>query len=155
MDIIGLIIIVNLIVAIVVLTLLYVEWDIYGPLIGATAVSILLFGAWNIFGPLVSATAVLALLMVTAALLIAWNLQRRKMASGLSEWWSREKPTTDHRLHGLSGLVSEELSPRGEVHVNGEYWNAVSDTGETIVKDAEVVVLDVDGLTLRVSKADE
>lgn len=155
MDIIGLIIIVNLIVAIVVLTLLYVEWDIFGPLIGATVVLVLLFVAWNIFSPLVSATAVLALLVVMAALLIAWNLQRGRMGSGLSEWWSREKPTTDHRLHGLSGVVSEELSPKGEVHLNGEYWNAVSDTGEAIEKDAEVVVIDVDGLTLRVSRADE
>lgn len=155
MDIIGLIIIVNLIVAIVVMTLLYVELDIFGPIIGATVVLILLFVAWNIFSPLVSATAVLALLMVTAALLITWNLQRREVGSGLSQWLSREKPTTDHRLHGLSGLVSKELSPRGEVHLNGEYWNAVSDTGETIEKDAEVVVLDVDGLTLRVLRADE
>ena len=155
MDIIGFIIIADLIVATVVLSLLYVEWEIFGPLIGATVVSILLFVAWNIFSPLVSVTAVLAFLIVTAALLV-WNLlQKRKMGSGLSEWWSREKPTTDHRLHGLSGLVSEELSPRGEVHVNGEYWNAVSDTGETIEKDAEVVVLDVEGLTLRVSRADE
>ena len=155
MDIIGLIIIVNLIVATVVLTLLYVELDIFGPIIGATVVLILLFVAWRVFSPLIGATAVLAFLVVTAALLIMWNLQRREVGKGLSEWWSREKPTTDHRLHGLSGLVSKELSPQGEVHLNGEYWNAVSDTGETIEKDAEVLVLDVDGLTLRVLRADE
>ena len=77
MDIIGLIIIVNLIVATVVLTLLYVELDIFGPIIGATVVLILLFVAWRVFSPLIGATAVLAFLMVTAALLITWNLQRR------------------------------------------------------------------------------
>jgi membrane-bound ClpP family serine protease len=39
--------------------------------------------------------------------------------------------------------------------VNGEDWSAVSDTGETIEKGDEVVVLDAEGLTLKVFKATE
>ena len=55
----------------------------------------------------------------------------------------------------MTGVASSELAPSGMVHVNGEDWSAVSDTGETIEQGDRVVVIDVDGLTLKVFRATE
>jgi membrane-bound serine protease (ClpP class) len=59
---------------------------------------------------------------------------------------------------GAEGLVSERglvrsaLDPRGKVFVHGEIWNAVSDVPVAVGTD--VVVIGVDGLTLRVRPED-
>ena len=73
----------------------------------------------------------------------------------LSGWRSGEKPTTEQSVIGMTGVASSELAPSGMVHVNGEDWSAVSDTGETIEKGARILVIDVEGLTLKVFKAAE
>jgi membrane-bound ClpP family serine protease len=39
------------------------------------------------------------------------------------------------------------------VFIGGEEWSAVSDTGDSIEEGAEVVVTEVEGLTLKVYKA--
>ena len=73
----------------------------------------------------------------------------------LSGWRSGEKPTTKQSVIGMTGVASSELAPSGMVHVNGEDWSAVSDTGETIEEGARILVIDVEGLTLKVFKATE
>lgn len=73
----------------------------------------------------------------------------------LSGWRSGEKPTTRQSLVGMTGVAASDLAPSGMVHVSGEDWSAVSDTGETIEKGDAIVVLDVDGLTLKVFRATE
>jgi membrane-bound serine protease (ClpP class) len=66
---------------------------------------------------------------------------------------------TGRPLRGPSGLVGrlgvakERLAPEGHVLVQGELWRAVVDGGP-LEPGAEVRVLAVDGLTLRVGKAD-
>ena len=52
--------------------------------------------------------------------------------------------------------MSRELDPVGLVQVGGERWTAVSDIGgEKIDRDAQVKVVQVDGLRLKVRKIEE
>jgi membrane-bound serine protease (ClpP class) len=56
-------------------------------------------------------------------------------------------------LVGTLGVVRERLAPEGHVLVHGELWRAVAEGG-SLEPGAQVRVLAVDGLTLRVGKAD-
>ena len=56
---------------------------------------------------------------------------------------------------GETGAVMTALEPRGVVRVRGESWSAESDSGEPIQQGEEVIVSDVEGLTLKVFKADQ
>ncbi len=58
-------------------------------------------------------------------------------------------------LVGETGVVVTPLDPRGTVRARGESWSAVSDSGEHIQQGEEVIVSDVEGLTLKVFKADQ
>ena len=58
-------------------------------------------------------------------------------------------------LVGEVGVVVTPLDPRGSVRLRGESWSAVSDSGEPIEGGQEVIVSDVEGLTLKVFKADQ
>lgn len=51
------------------------------------------------------------------------------------------------------GVATSALNPSGIVRVGGELWSAESDSGDTIDIGEQVVVLDVQGLTLKVFKA--
>ena len=55
-------------------------------------------------------------------------------------------------LEGKKGIVIEELNPEGLVLLDGEYWKAISITGEKIPPNTKVVVKKVKGLTLYVKK---
>ncbi len=55
-------------------------------------------------------------------------------------------------LVGLTGVVTKALDPEGSVQVHGELWNAVCD--DTIGEGETVVVQQVDGLKVKVKKAD-
>lgn len=65
---------------------------------------------------------------------------------------SRKGITTPPSILGANGIATTDLAPTGMVQVEGEEWSAESDTGETIEKDAEVVVIQVEGLTLKVTR---
>ncbi len=56
-------------------------------------------------------------------------------------------------LVGKVGVAATDLNPRGSVQIASELWSAASDTGEKIVKGEEVIVLEMEGLTLKVFKA--
>ena len=56
-------------------------------------------------------------------------------------------------LVGQVGKVVSSLEPRGTVRVNGESWSAESFLGQPIAEGVEIVVMEVDGLTLKVSEA--
>jgi membrane-bound serine protease (ClpP class) len=56
-------------------------------------------------------------------------------------------------LVGTLGVARERLAPEGHVLVHGELWRAVAEGGP-LEPGAQVRVLGVDGLTLRVGKAD-
>ena len=79
----------------------------------------------------------------------ARDIRRTQRAAAMG---SREGITSPQSILGANGIATTDLAPTGMVQVEGEEWSAVSDTGETIEKDAEVVVLEVDGLTLKVTR---
>ena len=104
----------------------------------------------DIVGAIVTVALVLGLLYFVWDIFIAGRIGQKR-----SGWLAGDKPTTQQSLIGMTGVAASELAPSGMVHVNGEDWSAVSDTGETIEKGAEVVVLDAEGLTLKVFRANE
>ena len=56
---------------------------------------------------------------------------------------------------GQLGTAMTALNPGGTIRVAGEQWTAVSDSGEEISEDEEVMVVEADGLTLKVFRAPE
>lgn len=56
-------------------------------------------------------------------------------------------------LVGKVGTAKTSLEPRGTVQIASELWSAVSDSGEPIPAGEDVIVQDVEGLTLKVFKA--
>jgi membrane protein implicated in regulation of membrane protease activity len=58
------------------------------------------------------------------------------------------------RLLGARGRAVERLAPVGYVRVDGELWRAET-TGREVAAGAEVVVREVNGLTLRVEAPGE
>ena len=68
---------------------------------------------------------------------------------------ARTAATMATSLVGEIAVATTDLSPRGTVHVAGEYWSAVSDSGEPIEEGRNVVVGEVDGLTLQVFRSSE
>lgn len=61
---------------------------------------------------------------------------------------TRYTPSVPQQLIGLAGRTTTTLDPRGTVHVASELWTAVSDSEEVIQEGEEVIVSDVQGLTL-------
>ena len=85
------------------------------------------------------------LLFVVRDILMAQKIEERQATKGI----------TTAALVGTTGVVSAELAPSGMVSVSGEEWSAVSDTCDAIEEGAEVVITEVEGLTLKVYKATE
>ncbi len=102
----------------------------------------------DLVGTIVTVALVLGILYFVWDIFIAGRAGKK-----VSRWKSGAKPTTQQSLTGMTGVAASDLSPSGMVHVNGEDWSAVSDSGETIEKGANVVVLEVEGLTLKVFRA--
>ena len=64
-------------------------------------------------------------------------------------------PTDPKRLIGQIGTTTTALNPRGSVLIAGEQWTAVSDSDVPLPMGIRVVILEVDGLVLKVFKANE
>ena len=64
-------------------------------------------------------------------------------------------PTDPKRLIGQVGTTTTALNPRGSVLIAGEQWTAVSDSDAPLPIGIRVVILEVDGLVLKVFKAEE
>lgn len=64
-------------------------------------------------------------------------------------------PTDPKRLVGQVGTTTTALNPRGSVLIAGEQWSAVTDSGASVACGERVIILEVDGLVLKVFKADE
>ena len=56
------------------------------------------------------------------------------------------------QIIGQIGVVRRDLDPQGTVRVAGELWTAVSESGDTIEIGENIVVADMDGITLKVLK---
>ena len=63
----------------------------------------------------------------------------------------RQATTGREDLIGKKALVRQRLDPEGTVIYKGELWTAISNSG-TIDAGEEVIISQVDGLTLTVTK---
>ena len=90
-----------------------------------------------------------SVLYPTMALSVAVALGTLYLASRSSQL----KPSSGAEgMIGATGIAKETLDPEGNVYVHGELWSAVCDG--TIAEGDNVVVEKVDGLTVKVKKAD-
>ena len=64
-------------------------------------------------------------------------------------------PTDPKRLVGQVGTATTTLDPRGSVLIAGEQWTAVSESGATVPSGERVIILEVEGLVLKVFRADD
>jgi len=116
-----------------------------GGMISMALGSLMLFEApevgfrvsWWIIGSMVLGTAGLFLFAVAAGV----------RALG------RPPTTGAESLVGRTATVRERLEPAGQVMVSGEIWRAVAE-GEALEPGAQVRIVGVDGLTLKVAKAE-
>src|SRR5262250_113999 len=116
-----------------------------GGMISMSLGSLMLFDApeigfrvsWWVIGPTVAATAGLFLFVIAAGV----------RALG------RPPSTGAEGLVGKYATVRERLAPEGQVGVAGEIWRAVADGGP-LEPGAQVRIVAVDGLTLRVAKTE-
>ena len=116
-----------------------------GGMISMALGSLMLFDApevgfrvsWWVIVPTVGATAGLFLFVVAAGV----------RALG------RPPATGAEGLIGKTATVRERLGPEGQVMVSGELWRAVAE-GEPLEPGAQVRIVAVDGLTLKVAKAE-
>ncbi len=69
---------------------------------------------------------------------------------GVGLWWSKRRKAAvgGDALVGAVGVAVAELSPEGQVKVNGEIWRARCEEG--CGAGSSVVVRGIDGLTLEV-----
>ena len=80
---------------------------------------------------------------------------------GLLVWFAlsakRAPRYSSHYQHviGAMGVAATDLGPEGTVQVAGETWSAASAGGEVIRAGEHVIVLDMEGLTVRVERAPE
>ncbi len=87
-----------------------------------------------------------ALVLGNVALLIKFALSAKKAPKYTSPY---------QHVIGTMGVASTDLTPQGTVQVGGEPWSAASATGESIRAGESVIVLDIEGLTVRVERAPE
>lgn len=90
---------------------------------------------WEVLAPIAAAISVLGAFIV-------YSLSRTFM--------SRQTAGVDEMM-GLVGRCETAIDPTGKVFVRGEYWNSVAD--ESIAAGDPVEVLGIQGLTLRVRRA--
>jgi len=102
----------------------------------------------------------IALLLAIFVLPSPWGLVAVVVAAaldigetGLFMWWSKRRKSSVgvETLVGRRGIAVGELSPEGQVKVDGEIWNARCPVGCDAGTD--IVVRSIDGLTLFVDPA--
>ena len=86
---------------------------------------------------------------VAVALGAAWEIAE----TGLLIWWSKRRRAVvgTEALVGRMAIVAADCMPEGQVRVAGELWQARCEAGAGA--GDEVVVREVDGLTLVVESA--
>ena len=138
----------GLIVAAIVLFI--IETQVPGTgIFGLGGAACLLLGAFMLSSgnpAVVGGTAIISLGL--AALTIKSMFEARKAGKYAS-------PTDPKRLVGQVGTATTALNPRGSVLIAGEQWTAVSDSGAHVASGERVIILEVDGLVLKVFKADD
>ena len=93
-----------------------------------------------------------ASLLGALVLLVSLELALVMFAFESSSEYESVRSRTLADLSGQRGRVVIECSPRGQVRLNGELWQAVA-VQDALLRGDEVVVTKADGLLLTVSKA--
>ena len=138
----------GLIVAALVLFFLETQMPGMG-IFGLSGAVCLILGAFMLSSGNVAVVGVAAIVSLgTAALTIKSMYEARKAGKYAS-------PTDPKRLVGQVGTATTALNPRGSVLIAGEQWTAVSDSDAHVASGERVIILEVDGLVLKVFKADE
>jgi membrane-bound serine protease (ClpP class) len=88
---------------------------------------------------------VLSIVIVLAAALTAFIVLR------ILDTYQHQPATGKEELKGKTAVVREMLAPEGTVVYQGDLWNAVAKSG-TIEPGEEVIISEVEGLTLIVTK---
>ena len=138
----------GLIVAALVLFFLETQMPGMG-IFGLSGAVCLILGAFMLSSGNVAVVGVAAIVSLgTAALTIKSMYEARKAGKYAS-------PTDPKKLVGQVGTATTALNPRGSVLIAGEQWSAVSDSDIHVASGERVIILEVDGLVLKVFKADE
>jgi membrane-bound ClpP family serine protease len=100
------------------------------------------------YGLALQLEAVLAGVLLVMAGIAAWLFY-----VGIKAQHNRVK-TGKEALIGAVGVATTDLTPKGEVRVLGEFWQALAKDTE-IAKCQEIVVVDLDGMFLVVKATEE
>ncbi len=87
---------------------------------------------------------------VTVLLLasMVFTLRAVRQAKGMSSYNTHQRGTAS--LIGSVGVAVSDIDPSGSVQVAGERWSAVSADGTPIASGEDVIVSEIEGLTLKV-----
>ncbi len=91
--------------------------------------------------------ALLAVILLIVAGIVVWLFY-----IGVKAQYKLVK-TGKEALIGATGVATTDISPKGEVRVLGEFWQAISDT--PVSKCQTIVVVDLDGMFLVVKPTEE
>lgn len=137
-------------ILVIALVLLFLETQMSGMgLFGAGGAVCLVLGAYMLSSgnpAIVGGATIVSLASVALTVKAMYEARKaRKYAS----------PTDPKRLIGQVGTATTSLEPYGSVLIAGEQWSAVTDSGVSVASGERVIILEVDGLVLKVFKADE
>ncbi len=113
-------------------------------LLDEAAVLLVIILALRLFG--IRVPLPITILMVLVAGTIVFIIQRAVIGS-----FHRRQVTGREGMIGLEGIVVEPLTPIGAIAVHGENWRARS-IDDNIQVDENVVIVELDGLTLKVKR---
>jgi membrane-bound serine protease (ClpP class) len=127
-------------------------WLAFVTALFAVVGAIFVFGAFygvSYFGLGEQVIIALAVALLVAAGIAAWLLY-----IALRAQYTRVK-TGREALIGAFGVVTTEIKPKGEVRVNGEFWQAAAAKGAAISNGQTVRVVGMEGMFLVVEAAEE
>jgi len=99
------------------------------------------FGAFQIGIPLLVITGLISLGFIFITIHLAMKIRKKEVVTGIKT------------MIGGVGIAMDDIEVEGMIKINGELWNATSDS--PLQKGDKVKVVDVRGLHLRVEKGDQ
>jgi len=89
-----------------------------------------------------------------AAVLGAWVLKDLLLFPWVRKAYEVGDSEAARRIVGARGTVARRLAPDGWIRVGGELWRATTQPGSVLEAGTDVMIVDVDGLELRVELAE-
>ena len=153
----------------IAMALFYLEAQAPGiGIFGITGAIGFLIGAFLLFGNITlspevpdlpnapSFTVSLWIIGAMSALLfgsMVFTIRAVRQARRIPSYYDHAYSNTDN-LIGSIGTATTDLNPMGSVRVAGEQWSAISDSGVQLPSGERVMIVEVNGLTLRVVRED-